>query len=77
MLDRISGTEDERIYMAYIAIHKWLVNIGGVATAHGITLDSSISMLNSMIAADTVVGHTGETRYSLRPYLERYVNKIR
>lgn len=50
MLDRISGTEDERIYMAYISIHKWLVNIGGVATAHGITLDSSISMLNSMIA---------------------------
>lgn len=35
------------------------------------------AVLNSMIAADTVVGHTGETRYSLRPYLERYVNKIR
>ena len=35
------------------------------------------AVLNSMIAADTVVGYTGETRYSLKPYLERYLDKIR
>lgn len=35
------------------------------------------AVLNSMIAADTVVGYNGETRYSLRPYLEKYLNDIR
>lgn len=35
------------------------------------------AVLNSMIAADTVVGYTGETRYSLKPYLERYLDEIR
>lgn len=34
------------------------------------------AVLNSMIAADTVVGYEGETRYSLRPYLEKYLNEI-
>lgn len=34
------------------------------------------AVLNSMIAADTVVGYTGETRYSLRPYLEKYLEDI-
>ena len=35
------------------------------------------AVLNSMIAADTVVGYTGETRYSLKPYLEKYLEDIR
>jgi len=35
------------------------------------------AVLNSMIAADTVVGYTGETRYALKPYLEKYLDKIR
>lgn len=34
------------------------------------------AVLNSMAAADTVTGHTGETRYGLRPYLEKYLNQI-
>ena len=34
------------------------------------------AVLNSMIAADTVVGYSGETRYALRPYLEKYLDKI-
>lgn len=34
------------------------------------------AVLNSMIAADTVIGYTGETRFSLRPYLEKYLNEM-
>lgn len=34
------------------------------------------AVLNSMIAADTVKGYTGETRYGLRPYLEKYLTQI-
>ena len=34
------------------------------------------AVLNSMVAADTVKGYTGETRYGLRPYLERYIQEI-
>ena len=35
------------------------------------------AVLNSMVAADTVVGYTGETRYALAPYLEKYLDQIR
>lgn len=31
------------------------------------------AVLNSMVAADTVTGYTGEIRYSIRPYLEKYM----
>lgn len=31
------------------------------------------AVLNSMVAADTVTGYTGETRYSIRSYLEKYL----
>ena len=34
------------------------------------------AVLNSMVAADTVKGYTGETRYGLRPYLEKYMKEI-
>ena len=34
------------------------------------------AVLNSMIASDTVIGYTGETRFSLRPYLEKYLNEM-
>ena len=34
------------------------------------------AVLNSMVAADTVKSYTGETRYGLRPYLERYIKDI-
>lgn len=33
------------------------------------------AVLNSLAAADTVVGYQGETRYGLGPYLEAYLNK--
>lgn len=31
------------------------------------------AVLNSMVAADTVTGYSGETRHSIRPYLEKYM----
>lgn len=31
------------------------------------------AVLNSMVAADTVKGYTGEIRYGIRPYLEKYL----
>lgn len=34
------------------------------------------AVLNSMIAADTVTGYSGETRYGLAPYLEKYLDCI-
>lgn len=34
------------------------------------------AVLNSMVAADTVVGYTGETRLALRPFLEKYLDQI-
>lgn len=35
------------------------------------------AVLNSLAAADTVTGYTGETRYSLRPYIEKYQNELK
>lgn len=34
------------------------------------------AILNSMIAADTVVGYNGETRYGLAPFLEEYLKEL-
>lgn len=35
------------------------------------------AVLNSLTAADTVTGYKGETRYGLRPYLEKYLDLIK
>lgn len=35
------------------------------------------AVLNSLVAADTVTGYKGETRYGLRPYLEKYLDLIK
>lgn len=34
------------------------------------------AVLNSMVAADTVKGYTGEIRYGIRPYMEKYLKEI-
>lgn len=34
------------------------------------------AVLNSMVAADTVKGYTGEIRYGIRPYIEKYLKEI-
>ena len=34
------------------------------------------AVLNSMVAADTVVGYSGETRYALQPDMEIYLDRI-
>ena len=35
------------------------------------------AVLNSMVAADTVIGYKGEARLGLLPYLERYLDLIK
>lgn len=40
---------------------------------HAIIEAEEEAILNSMIAADTVIGHTGEIRYGLGPILEKYL----
>ena len=35
------------------------------------------AVLNSMVAADTVIGYKGEVRLGLLPYLERYLDLIK
>ena len=44
---------------------------------HAVIEAEEEAVLNSMIAADTVVGYTGETRHALRPYLEKYLSQIK
>lgn len=34
------------------------------------------AVLNSMASADTVKGYTGETRYGVRPYIEKFIKEI-
>ena len=42
---------------------------------HAVIEAEEEAILNSMIAADTVVGHNGEIRYGLGPFLKEYLTK--
>ena len=42
---------------------------------HAVIEAEEEAILNSMIAADTVVGYSGEIRYGLAPFLEEYFYK--
>ena len=35
------------------------------------------AVLNSLVAADTLIGYKGEARLGLLPYLERYLDLIK
>ena len=43
---------------------------------HAVIEAEEEAILNSMIAADTVVGYTGEIRYGLAPLVEEYLAKL-
>jgi D-aminopeptidase len=42
---------------------------------HAVIEAEEEAILNSMIAADTVVGYNGEIRYGLGPFLKEYLTK--
>ena len=44
---------------------------------HAVIEAEEEAILNSMIAADTVIGYNGEIRYGLAPFLEEYLSKVK